>query len=839
MNKILAAAFAGFISITANAITIEQATDTLYARMSLPDSLDYSREFFVENARMSLLAREEMPWGKEISDTLFYDFVLPVRTNNERLDSCRTVFYNELAPRLRGMDIHEAALEVNHWAHEKVTYRPSDGRTSSPLSTVRTSWGRCGEESAFVVAAMRAVGIPARQVYTPRWAHTDDNHAWVEVFVDGKWQFLGACEPEPELNMAWFNAPASRGMLMSTRTDGRYGGEEEILYSSPYFSLVNVTPTYAPTVNARVKAVNADGSPAKGAKVMYCLYNYAEFYPVATRIADAGGMAQVTTGVGDMVIWATDGERFGIAKMYTGCDSVFTITLNHASGDNFAVDFDLIPPAQSAKLPTASAEATAANEVCKAKEDSIRNAYMATMASEEVARNFALRYDYDADLLAGILPATYGKHATICRFLTYAAKLSPKRATDLLCALSEKDLRDVSYDVLEDNFLHSRMTGDTLMYARYVLNPRVANEELYPYKKFFNTALSRAIKDEIRENPEVLVQLIRDSVAVSEERNPRHLCISPVSAWKHKRDIDSRSRDILFVAMARSCGIPARIDPVTGNLEYSADNRTWTAVEFDKTSKPGNAKKTDLRLRYLSKGSRIDDPKYYSNFSLSRISDGTPEQLAYDDFTPWSKTFKNGTYVDPGYYMLVSGQRLANGGVLARAVFFEADKASVPVPLTVRSDNGQVQVIGSFNSENLYHGLADDNARSLLSTTGRGYYVLGFIAPGHEPTAHALNDLSAVAEEFDKQGVKLMLIFADKERAGRFKRDAFGKLPDSAVFGYDADGNIARDLAENMKADIADAPVFIIADTFNRVVYLSQGYTIHQGEKLIDVLRRL
>ncbi len=192
MNKILAAAFAGFISITANAITIEQATDTLYARMSLPDSLDYSREFFVENARMSLLAREEMPWGKEISDTLFYDFVLPVRTNNERLDSCRTVFYNELAPRLRGMDIHEAALEVNHWAHEKVTYRPSDGRTSSPLSTVRTSWGRCGEESAFVVAAMRAVGIPARQVYTPRWAHTDDNHAWVEVFVDGKWQFLGA-----------------------------------------------------------------------------------------------------------------------------------------------------------------------------------------------------------------------------------------------------------------------------------------------------------------------------------------------------------------------------------------------------------------------------------------------------------------------------------------------------------------------------------------------------------------------------------------------------------------------------------------------------------------------
>ena len=77
--------------------------------------------------------------------------------------------------------------------------------------------GRCGEESTLLVAALRSVGIPARQVYTPRWAHTDDNHAWVEAWADGKWYFLGACEPEPVLNLGWFNAPASRGMLMHTK----------------------------------------------------------------------------------------------------------------------------------------------------------------------------------------------------------------------------------------------------------------------------------------------------------------------------------------------------------------------------------------------------------------------------------------------------------------------------------------------------------------------------------------------------------------------------------------------------------------------------------------------
>lgn len=840
MSKALFLAISiGLGSLTASSITVDQAVDSLYSRMSLPDSLDYSYKFFEDNARMSLKAKATMPWGSEISDTLFFDFVLPVRTNNEKLDSCRTVFYNELAPRVKNLSLHDAALEVNHWAHEKATYRPSDSRTSSPLATMRTSWGRCGEESAFVVAAMRSVCIPARQVYTPRWAHTDDNHAWVEVFVDGKWQFLGGCEPEPELNMAWFNAPASRGMLMSTRTDGRYGGEEEVLFSSPYFTLVNVTPTYAPTVKARVKAVNTDGTAAKDAKIMYCLYNYAEFYPVATRRANSLGMAEVTVGRGDMVIWATDGNNFGIEKMTAGKDSIFTVTLNHRIGDNFAVDFDLIPPPQSATLPHATAEATALNDRRKAYEDSIRNAYMATMFDTDKAHDFARKHGYDAELMAKLLPLAYGNHDTICRFLAYASKLSPRRATDLLKSLSEKDLRDVSYDVLADNFLHTHMTGDTVMFANYVLNPRVANEELYPYKKYFNTVLSHAQKSEFRANPKRLIEFIKDSIQVSDSRNPRRLRISPVSAWRHKHDIDATSRDILFAAMARSCGIPARIDPITGNLEYSDDNRTWTPVVFEKSVEPKTGKKVDLRLRYHSKGAAVDDPKYYANFSLSRISEGVPEQLAYDDFTPWSKTFKGGSMVDPGYYMLVSGQRLANGGVLARAVFFEASKAIVPVPLTIRSDNQQIQVIGSFNSENLYHRIGEESERNLLSTTGRGYYVLGIIAPGHEPTSHALNDLSLVADEFDRQGVKLMLIFADKGQADRFKREAFAKLPKNTVFGYDVDGNIARDLSENMKADTKDAPVFVIADTFNRVVFMNQGYTIHLGDKIIDVLKRL
>ena len=170
-------------------LTEREALDFLYAYMPMADSADYSRAFYERNVQATFRARSEMAWGNRVPDLLFKHFVLPLRVNNENLDSSRIVFYRELKPRVEHLDMKDAILEVNHWCHEKLTYQPSDARTLSPLAAVRSSLGRCGEESTFTVAALRAVGIPARQVYTPRWAHTDDNHAWVEAWADGQWYF--------------------------------------------------------------------------------------------------------------------------------------------------------------------------------------------------------------------------------------------------------------------------------------------------------------------------------------------------------------------------------------------------------------------------------------------------------------------------------------------------------------------------------------------------------------------------------------------------------------------------------------------------------------------------
>lgn len=321
-----------------------EALEFLYAYMPLADIADYSGEFHLMNIRASRKAAEEMPWGKTIPEDIFRHFVLPVRVNNEQLDSARVVFYEELKNRVKSLSLYDAILEVNHWCHEKAVYTPSDSRTSSPLATVRTAYGRCGEESTLLVAALRSVGIPARQVYTPRWAHTDDNHAWVEAWADGRWYFLGACEPEPVLNLGWFNAPASRGMLMHTKVFGRYEGAEEVMSVTPNYTEINVVENYAPTAKATVTVEDEQGNPVTDASVEFKLYNYAEFYTVARKQTDEKGKVFLTAGKGDMLVWVSKDGKFGYAKLSFGKESELTVKIDKVAGEAHTVYFDIVPP---------------------------------------------------------------------------------------------------------------------------------------------------------------------------------------------------------------------------------------------------------------------------------------------------------------------------------------------------------------------------------------------------------------------------------------------------------------------------------------------------------------
>lgn len=827
-----------------------RALEFLYAYMPWPDVADYSPAYHRAQTECALRARREMPWGKTVPEREWLHFVLPVRVNNENLDTFRTTCYEELKKRVAGLTMEEAVKEVNHWCHEYVTYKPSDSRTSSPLASMRTATGRCGEESTFTVSALRAVGIPARQVYTPRWAHTDDNHAWVEAWVDGKWYFLGACEPEPVLNLGWFNQPASRGMLMHTKVFGRYDGPEDVIARTDCYTEINVTANYAQTARTTVTVVDEKGRPIPGAQVDFKIYNYGELYTVQRTKADAQGRASILTGLGDMVVWAAHEGRYGFAQFTAGKAPQLNLKLTHRAGDTFTTTLNLVPPRGHNNLPDVSPAMAERNRRRMAHEDSIRTAYVHTFADSTRTAELCSRLKLDFARVRPLTVKSCGNWQTLFDLL----KARPDNTTlRLLETLTDKDLRDFSLPVILDHLKHLPAVKGQLSPAqqafvyKYVYAPRIANEMLSAWRSCFASPGHEMAKV-AQQGGVQLAAWIEKHITDNAARNPLSYTLSPERAWATHR-ADARNRGLLFVAVCRAQGIPARIDEVTGQVQFVVTNGTmpteqtaqWQTVKFgvEAEQTPQSAQAT-LKLSYTPRR-YMENPTYYTHFTLSRMDEGMPSLLNYPEGHTWQSAFAPGTSVAPGNYLLTSGTRMADGAVLAQLQVFSVGKGGHTEQLVMREDKQGVQVIGNFNAENRYFDVKAGAVKSILSTTGRGYYVTGLIRANHEPTNHILHDIEKMRSELEAWGRPIVLLFPTQDEYDRFQKNRaeFTNLPSTLSFGIDTEGQVQADLFGSGLTQSKELPLVVIADTFNRMVFSSQGYTIGLGERIQQTVGKL
>ena len=793
---------------------VQEAMDFLYASMPLPDSVDYSREFWEANVRATLKARQEMPWGEKVPEREWKHFVLPLRVNNENLDSARIVLYEELKDRVKNLNMYDAVLEVNHWCHEHVTYAPSDSRTKSPLVTMRSATGRCGEESTFTVAALRAVGIPARQVYTPRWAHTDDNHAWVEAWVNGKWYFMGACEPLPVLNMGWFNEPASRGMLMHTKVFGNYDGPEEVVSRNACYTEINVTSNYAETDTITVKVVDAKGAPLKDAKVDFRLYNYAEFYTLVSKSSDAEGLTWLGCGKGDLLVWASKNGHFGFEKASVGKQDTVTVVVDKDDSYTASLDLDLVPPPSKEYVPELTDTQVRKNKERLQREDSLRNDYMKkTFSKEEGLREARQNWQ------------------VIKEFQSH------KYGWEVIATLRQKDLCDVTAEVLADA-ADNTPVSDSRFWQQYILAPRISNEMLTPYRQVLGKAFAGM-------DAAAIAQWVRDSISIDNTRNPQKLCMSPIGVFRH-RTTDAHSRDIFFVAACRSVGIPARIDEVTGKVQVveqgarGREQEEWQDVLFN--SKELSLKEAGGALSLTYNDFAIkENPSYYSQFSLSRLQNGTLTLQEFPEEATWKDTFAQGVRMDAGQYLLVSGTRMADGSVLAHLDFFGLKAGAVQKQtLKLRDNADELRVIGNFNCENYFTNYKGVH-KTLLESNGRGYYVVALIRDNHEPSTHILHECEEANIYLSQWPHLFIMLFPTWEEFQSFRshRQDFDRLPDNFIFGVADPETIEAMHIQELTHGSQELPILLMGDTFNRVVWFQQGYTIGIVDQIMSVIRQL
>ena len=813
----------------------KQAMQFFYAYMPLSDMADYAPSFFFQNVKRTLEARSEMPWGKKIPEECFLHFVLPLRVNNEHLDSFRLKMYPVLKARIQGLSMKDAALEINHWCHEKVTYRGTDGRTSSPLSTMKKSFGRCGEESTFTVAALRTVGIPARQVYTPRWAHTDDNHAWVEVWIDGKWHYMGACEPASDLDMGWFSEPVKRIMLANTRAFGRYFGKDQIVVSDPRFAELNLTSNYAPVKNVIITVKNQQGQPVDSARVEFKLYNYAEFYPIATTFTNQQGEVQLALGLGDLLIWASKGDAFGYAKLAVPSTNTLTIYLKNNNLNGITDHYYMVPPPAVNVISQVTQTQEAWNNHRLACEDSIRNAYMATFKDSLWAARLAQRLQLSADTVIGLIQKSFGNWAQVETYLTQGTKIDRKYVLALATQLSDKDLSDCQASVLRNQLRYAvRPEGrehgiSEELFIRYVLNPRIASENLSPWRSFLAHKFGQTMAIETRANISTLIHWMSKFLTVNDEANLfSHSYISPEGVFL-MRLTDLKSRDLFFVAACRTFGIPARLNPETQHPEYWKAG-SWLPTPFSATT----PLKPVIGYLHLENGNNLLVPLYYLHFTLAVLRHGTYRTLDFDegkkitDFAPKLP-------LDTGHYVLVTGNRLENGSVISTLTYFLIKpKQQISVKVQLSQPTESLQSSGHLSLDSLWMTPLQRKTNVSLNSISHGEnLVLILLQPDSEPSKHVLNDLCLYENYFNKW--KGIFVFAmSKSNMSQSNVVESYKLPEKHFLGVDVSNNILNAIStlygQRLKNNL---PLVLLIDKLGNIYYFSSGYKIGVGEQLM------
>lgn len=276
----------------------------LLERSPLSDSREPGYSILLENTELALAARDSLPWGEDIPDSVFLRYVLPARVSQEPLSRWRPAFIQHVLPLLQGVsDIEEAVLIISDWSDSLTDYRPTQLRDQSPMVTWSSGIGRCEELTVFFMDALRSVAIPCRQAYTPWWLTVDGNHAWPEVWTPEGWKCLERVSTENRLPQEnWFTERASESALVLAMVSDSVAGA--VRYSSGV-SFLPVTSSYAETGLLRIVGDTAE--------VWVCVFNYGAPRRILTMPSN---LREVGLGAGSYLLtwgWPVSTARVEIA----------------------------------------------------------------------------------------------------------------------------------------------------------------------------------------------------------------------------------------------------------------------------------------------------------------------------------------------------------------------------------------------------------------------------------------------------------------------------------------------------------------------------------------------
>lgn len=698
----------------------------LYGQMHVNDIVTFSPAQIGSYVSASLRAYEAFAYVKTVPLELFFAYVLQPRVNSEWLDESRNAMMEEIAPYIQGKTMAQAALCVNYWCCSHAAYTPADSRTLGPLAVMRRTLGRCGEESVLTVAALRSVGIPARQCYAPRWSHCDDNHAWVEVWIDGRWHYMGACEPEPALDTGWFTAAASRAMLVHTKCWSDLGGEPDVAYKTPLYGLVNHTPLYAAAKTLTVR-LTENGAPLPGVTAAFQIDNYSELYPIFRTQTDQDGIARFVTGLGDLAVYVCHRGKVLLRKVDMRIQDLLELdTAGALLPEELpeVITMDLVPPVGRTDVPPDADDPDHDGRLRACEER--RGSYQSTFRKAESDGVF------DAALRNAA-----GNWREIQRFLDDPRYTAAHKEL-LLSTLREKDFVDITCEVLSDALdsalpVEARYDGE--VFRDYVLAPRVADEMLLPHRQ----AMRELFPDGF-ESPEAILSWMRENMEEVPDWGVQEFYPSAYGCLKHRR-LPAYSFDMVFVSLCRAFGFPARLHSATGEGQWLRAGE-WESVRGT----------VWVPLQLANQSANV---LYYGeHFTLGVWNGQTFDTLRFDGTVLEEECTLS---VPAGFYRLTATTRQIDGTASVRLLHFDASQRRVPV------QPPEDQTAKRLKHVPLLPALPRGPVKELLLETSGTCRIIVFADPSSEPTEHLFQEFLECGDDWNREDCGIFIMVGREE----------------------------------------------------------------------------
>lgn len=589
---------------------------------------------------------------------------------------------------------------------------------------------------------------------------------------------------------------------------------------------------YTDTKKIEITVVDNNNQPIENADVKFKLYNYAEYYPIASRKTDKNGKATLTTGLGDLLIWASNGDAYNYAKIDVRTDSAITIATTRVAGKDTVEYFDIYPPKEGRVSVEVTEEETAQNNARLHYEDSVRNAYTSTFPKQDDVKNI-VNENLNQQQLWEIVAKSEGNYKEIIAFIQneqLVAKNPNFPLYDFMKALSEKDLRDCEAATLE-NFIipyNPENNYSFEVYKKGIMPARIANELIRPYHQYLKENLN------IEEPTPLKVRnWILENITIDDDGNYYNCPISAKGVYNLKIS-DKHSRNIFFVAACRALDIPAYLDNAT-NLLFAYSDGQWKNYSFEEEQPKTETGK--LVLNYTNK-TEIK-PEYWIHYTIAKFENGDFTTFDFEN-DPRVANFPVSLDLEPGYYMLSTGNRYSDGTTLSKLVFFniEAGK-TITQNIELRTLVPRKEIYGKvdLNTEIIWN---HNNDKTIADCVKEKDLVLCFIDPNREPTRHLVNDLVAFKTKFEQWNGTMVFLVPTSRMTKDFDANKLAKqLPANAIIIEDKDNQWMNDLLEKSDQYFRDNyPLVFIVNKDGNLILKTEGYRIGTGELIYKTLER-